>query len=170
MRAPLVATLFAGVVLFFTTSFAIGLFESPTPFPSVWTPIPAPLFICAFEGWPILGILACVTAFLAWNAPFFWLDDWTTEFEVPLRSWFLLAILIGASTIYYIAGWRYGVEYQGLDHCVKCAVVSAVYVALATLFLVAGMRTKNGLLCLIAHWWIFAWAYSYAFPYLGELP
>jgi hypothetical protein len=69
----------------------------------------------------------------------------------------------------FVAGWDYGLEYQGFDHTLKCALISAGLVLTSTALLGIAAWTNRFHVNVLGHAVLFYWIASYAFPYLGEL-
>ena len=159
-------TLTAGMTLLIPAS--LGLFL--TGVPTTLCPLPLLTTIPAFllSTWRLhyLATGLPVLLFFVWRPGFF-----HGESMVPKRSYVLLAILTVLSFVYFISGWRLGLQYQGVEYTRTVLIVNLGWVA-ALVF--AFVRTcRNGAsfrTSLFVHWMLFAWLAWYAFPYLGELP
>jgi hypothetical protein len=107
-----------------------------------------------------------VLLFFVWHRGLF-----RGEARIPLRSYALLAIVTVLSMVYFIAGWKLGLEYQGAEHTRFMCIVNVAWAAV--LMFAFGRAWKKGCsfrTSLFLHWMLFAWLAWYAFPYLGELP
>jgi hypothetical protein len=120
----------------------------------------------AFLFSPWLAVFAPVALFFAWNQAMF-----RGEAKIPRRSWVLLVVATALTVIWFVGGWRYGLEYQGLRHTRFVCAVNVIWLALLwTLFLATRKGPASFKLNLLLHWILFAWLAWYAFPWLGELP
>jgi hypothetical protein len=82
--------------------------------------------------------------------------------------WF--AATVAASAVWFVAGWRFGIGYQGRRHVLTCVGIGAV-ATLALLGLLAVNRSRpSPKSAVLFHFVLFCWLASYTFPYLGELP
>ena len=165
-RTSTVATIAAGVGLLFPASLGLFISGVPTklcPFPLL-TILPA-FALSAFR-LPYAAVLVPVLLFFVWHRGLF-----RGETRVPQRTYALLAIVSVLSTVYFIASWKLGLEYQGAEYTRAVCVVNATW---ATVLIFAFARTwKNDSsfkTSLFLQWMLFAWLAWYAFPYLGELP
>jgi hypothetical protein len=165
-RTSAVAAFAAGVGLLFPASLGLLIAGVPTklcPFPLL-TILPA--FVLSTWRLHYAAVLVPVLLFFVWHPGLF-----RGEARVPRRSYALLVILTVLSTVYFIAGWKLGLKYEGAEYT---RAVCFVNVAWATFLVFAFGRTwKNGSsfkTSLFLHWMLFAWLAWYAFPYLGELP
>jgi hypothetical protein len=141
----------------------IGLFS--TGGPTVLSPLPALTALPAMFGLAFGAMAVPSLLFFAWNPGLFRGDA-----KVPKRSYWLLGTAIILSPIWFVIGWKWGLQYQGVRYTyVVCAgnIVWAVF--LGVLF--AGFRNREASFKtnLLLHWALFAWLAWYAFPYLGEL-
>jgi hypothetical protein len=93
------------------------------------------------------------------------------ETKVPKRSYVLLGIAAVLSTVWFVAGWSYGLEYQGARHVwAVCVINIAWLLSLGVLFGRTWKAQASFGTNLFLHWLLFAWLAWFAFPYLGELP
>jgi len=93
------------------------------------------------------------------------------DIKVPRRSYVLLAVLTALSGLWFVGGWKLGLEYQGARYTHFVYTVNCVWVvSLWTMFIYSWNRTPSFGANLLLHWTMFAWLSWYAFPYLGELP
>lgn len=81
------------------------------------------------------------------------------------------ALVTVASMVWFGTGWHYGVEYQGYRYTLATALISLGFAAIAGGMLMR-WRTESLSLpfSLTINFLLFAWVFTYAFPYLGELP
>jgi hypothetical protein len=159
-------TILAGLLLALIASQSLGLW-----FPggaSIIAPLPLPLIWLAFasDGHFLLIIaLLPSLAFWLWSPGLF-----RGKATAPIRSVILLAIGGATSIVWFVGGWRYGLEYQGLAYNVSTALLSAVLAVLTGVLILRSRKAPSFTLNLIVHFVLFAWLITYAFPYLGELP
>ena len=97
--------------------------------PSLTSTYPVPLVLPAFFGVPRLLIaLAYGPCFALWSKRLF-----QGRPEIPRRSLVLLVISCLLSCIFFVAGWGFGVKYQGTTYvswCLGFAVAGAVVLVL----------------------------------------
>ena len=147
---------------------ALGLLLSggPTiisPFPLL-TVMPA-FFLANLHLWPA-GIVLPMLLFFVWNPGLF-----AGVSTVPKRSYVLLVAATLLDAFWFLAGWKWGLEYQGARHTQVVCIVNAAWIVFLGLSFVRSW--KGGIsfrYSLFLHWMLFAWLAWYAFPYLGELP
>jgi hypothetical protein len=89
---------------------------------------------------------------------------------LPMRLSFLLAVASALTIYLFIAGWEAGVRYQGAVYTEAMAGINLLFLAvLWTLWFALRRRPSKGgafAFAVLLHGWLF----SYAFPWLGELP
>jgi hypothetical protein len=159
-------TVIVGLALLIPASCGLLL----TGVPTILCPLPLLTIIPAFllSSWqlPYLATGVPVLLFFLWRPAFF-----RGAPEIPRRSYVLLGIVIVLSIVYFISGWRFGLEYEGGKYTRAVLIVN---VGWAAVLVFAFVRTwKKGAAfgtSLFVHWLLFAWLAWYAFPYLGELP
>jgi hypothetical protein len=156
-------------MIWYGNALALGMTGDGTP--TVRTPFPFPLLLFRFAGVP-LEVLAIVPAivFLAWQPRLFYVEVSRPHMPLPIRTWVLLVVVTVLSLLGFVAGWKYGLEYQGAHFTYSCAAISAALALTAAILAVIAARTKNYYVNVLAHATLFYWSSSYAFPYLGELP
>jgi hypothetical protein len=81
---------------------------------------------------------------------------------------FVLVAIASVGTFCY--GWRYGVEFQGREYTLSVALVSAGLGGAAAALLLKTRLTSSIAISVVANLLLFIWAFTYAIPYLGELP
>ena len=79
--------------------------------------------------------------------------------------------LVGTGSVaWFWGGWHFGIEYQGYQYTLDTAILSFLLAAVTAGTLYSSRRTGSLFLNVAANFLLFAWASTYAFPYLGELP
>jgi hypothetical protein len=165
-NAPRLTTFVAGLALLIPASLGLLIAGVPT----VFCPLPMVTIIPAFllSAWRLhyFAVIVPVLLFFVWNRGLF-----RGEAMIPRRSYFLLAGVIVLDILYFVSGWKFGLEYEGAEYT---RVVCVVNFAWATFLSLAFTRAWKGgssfTTSLFLHWMMFAWLAWYAFPYLGELP
>jgi hypothetical protein len=141
----------------------VGLFLSGVP--TVTCPLPILTVIPGFICGPPAVILPTLL-FFAWSPGLFRGDA-----KVPWRSYVLLAVLTALSGMWFVGGWKLGLQYQDARYTRLVCAVNCVWVAsLWAMFIYNWRRAPSFRANLLLHWIMFAWLSWYAFPYLGELP
>lgn len=161
-------TFVCGVALIAPAS--IGLLGSgvPTllcPLPTL-TVLPAFMLSNVFRNgfWAAIGLPTLL--FFGWHPGLF-----RGEAKVPKRSYVLFLIATVLSVVYFIASWKWGVQYQGVRYTQAVCALNAAWISLlGVAFARARKGTRSFEFSLFLHWMLFAWLGWYAFPYLGELP
>jgi hypothetical protein len=78
--------------------------------------------------------------------------------------------LVGAGSAWWFhEGWDFGIGYQGYQYTLDTAILSFLLAAATAATFLASRRTGSLLLNVGANFLLFAWASTFAFPYLGEL-
>lgn len=154
--APLIILLFVGGAVWLGSAITLVL--------SSW----AVFVFCGVPMWLVSLIPA--GAFLAWQPGVWQLKNTESSIPMPIRTWALLLVVSLLSLLNFVAGWEYGLQYQGIDHTRKCALISAGLALTSSTLLGIAARTKDFHLNVLGHAALFYWIASYAFPYLGELP
>jgi hypothetical protein len=163
---PAWLTLIAGCAL--TVLAWIGLFGSPTeslvsPWP-VLTYIPAFVLLTRFSvHMPWYSVLIPLLSFFAWNVSLF-----RGSARIPKRSWVLLSILTVLSVLHFVAGWGYGIMFQGREFTRMICGANLIWLALLWAGLYRWLRRPSFIGNLLFHWMVFAWLAWCAFPNLGE--
>jgi hypothetical protein len=161
-----VLTFVAGLALLIPASFGLLLAGVPT----ILCPLPLLTVIPAFvlSTWRLhyLAVGFPALLFFLWHPGFI-----RGAPQVPKRSYALLAILIVLSIIYFISGWQFGLQYQGLRYTRTVLIVNLGWAAvLVFAFVRTWQKEASFRASLFVHWMLFAWLAWYAFSYLGELP
>jgi hypothetical protein len=146
----------------------IGLFLRG--FPTILCPMPAltviPAFLLANAGLYRIAIAVPVVFFFLWNPHLL-----RGRAEIPKRTYFLFVTTILLSIIWFVGGWKYGLEYRGSSFTYSVCVVNALWIALLCLLFIRSWKRNSSFPSSLAlHWALFVWLAWYAFPYLGELP
>ena len=136
-------------------------------YPTAWTPMPALLLIPMFLLLLVhpMGALLLCAGFYFWCRPL--LRSPTT---FPKRALWAFLIVAFASVFWFIGGYDYGVRWEGFVYTrmmIRLDVMSAALVGASLIF---AWRVRSFVSVLIANFLIFAWALTYAFPSLGEMP
>jgi hypothetical protein len=148
-----------------------GLFLSGVP--TTLCPLPVLTITPAFildsgpQAFRFISVVVLIPAllFFAWNPGLFHGGQ-----RIPKRSFVLMAVLTALTVIWFIAGWKYGVEYQGRPYTYAICVVNIGWLMLLWVMFIRYRRGASFTGNLLFHWIMFAWLAWYAFPYLGELP
>jgi hypothetical protein len=135
--------------------------------PTILSPLPAltilPAFLLQLRN---VAMVIPMLLFFAWRPGLF-----LGEGEIPKRSYALLAVAIVLSIIWFVGGWKFGMEFQGARYTYAVCIVNLVWACVLALAFVANWKKESSFKTnLILHWLLFAWLAWYAFPYLGELP
>jgi hypothetical protein len=155
------------IVVALATAQGLGLLGGGSP--TIASPVPVPLAIPIFFGVPRFVVPAvCALLFLAWISPLLITGDPRPAF--PIRSWVLLGLVAGGSLYWYRMGWSYGLEFEGPEYTLWCAILSGTFFVSALLAAAAATRWRYRVLYVVAHTLAFCWASTYAFPWLGETP
>jgi hypothetical protein len=146
---------------------AIGLNDNG---PTILSPLPAltvlPAFILGFSHLWKAAIALPMLFFFVWLPGLFY-----GEGKIPKRSYGLLAGAIVLNVLWFIWGWKFGLDYQGAQYTFTVCIVNVTAVLfLAVAFYRNWGKESSFVTNLTLHWILFAWLAWYAFPYLGELP
>jgi len=90
---------------------------------------------------------------------------------VPWRrtaATFVVALM--GSVLVFAFGWGYGVEFEGRGYTLSVGVISAALGSVSLALLLLSRKSPSATLSVIANLLLFGWIFTYAFPYLGELP
>ena len=132
--------------------------------PSAGSPYSFAVVIPVFEGGKAFAVTVLPLAFLLWSVNLV-----AGETRLPIRSIALLLLLTFGCVAWFAAGWRYGVQYQGLELTAFWAAVNSVLISVMWLMAVRYRRKPSWYKTLLFHWVLFAWAAWCGFPWLGEL-
>jgi hypothetical protein len=89
---------------------------------------------------------------------------------VPIRSYVLWVAVTILSGTWIVAGWHYGLEYEGLEYTASCALFSVALSSLSAFALWRARTAPSFSSALVFQTLLFLWLASYALPYLGEIP
>jgi hypothetical protein len=104
--------------------------------------------------------------FLLWNPQLF-----RGQSEIPRRTYALFVGAILLNVVWFLGGWKFGLQYQGTRFTYSVCAINAVWILFLAVFLVRARKGSRSFAnSLASHWLLFAWLAWYAFPYLGELP
>ncbi len=112
-----------------------------------------------------LGSLPIPLSFIAWS--FHLLGG---QEEIPKRSGVAALVLVFLSAVFLLAGWSYGIQYQGITHTAAMCLFNLCFWIVLFLIHWANARQCSFATNLLFHWILFAWFGWVAFPWLGELP
>jgi hypothetical protein len=163
---PTRITLIAGFLLLIPAT--VGLFL--TGFPTLLCPLPfltvVPAFLLSTGHSQVAAVVVPTILFFAWNPGLF-----RGSSTMPKRTYTLFVIASVLSVIWFIRGWKYGLQYEGptFTHFI-CAVNIVWVVGLGVLLFLRQKVNPSFISNLAFHLLFFAWLGWYAFPYLGELP
>jgi len=136
--------------------------------PSLLAPFPTLTILVAFAlpaAFPWLAAVVPSIVFAAWNPALF-----QGEARVPRRSLALLVALTILTIVDFTVEWRGGMHYHGAQFTVGVFIANVVWLVVIWISFGRGVRRSSFFNNLLAHWLLFAWLASFAFPYLGELP
>ena len=157
------ATILTGVLIVVICLVTLGQVGSSLP--EVFVPASIILVIPQFLHVPLFVLPFCIVAlFWLWSYPLF-----GGAAHVPLRTTLLIPLVGALSLAYFVSNWRYGIKYQG-PVTVVFAALSATLALASLLTLALAKRAPSFRRSLVLHALLFAWALTYAFPYLGEWP
>jgi hypothetical protein len=159
-------TFIAGLGLLIPAS--MGLL--PLGVPRVLYPLPTltvlPAFFLANSHLWKAAVILPTLLFFAWNPRLCW-----GQAKVPNRSYGLFVVVTALSAVYFVANWKWGLQYQGIRYTHIVCIVNILWAAVLGLaFARSWNRPPSYGFNLFLHWMLFAWLAWYAFPYMGELP
>ena len=154
---------------------AAGVMSVSAGYPSVWQPLNLVVVVPAFylvalgpvpaPAVYLLASVPIVVFFCLWSLPLF-----SGSPQVPSRTVVLFLVLVVAVVLWFLAGWKYGVEYQSLRYAAPLALINTVWVLLLSWLLIRARKSPSFQSSLVFHTLMFVWAAWFAFPWLGELP
>lgn len=89
---------------------------------------------------------------------------------IPRRSAVTLFAFMVVNAAWFLLGWSYGIEYQGLSHVLYVAAWNVVFIGAALTLLLINSRTPRFEINLAFHGTVFVWLAWCALPWLGEMP
>jgi hypothetical protein len=159
-------TLISGMALLAPAS--IGQFL--TGVPTVFAPSPAlteiPGDLLDSRHLTVAAVTIPTLLFFAWHPALFKGSN-----IFPKRTYVLFTTVAVLNAIWFIGGWKFGLEYHGALYTYAVCAINIVWIAVLGTLLWR-YRTPNVSFTsnLVVHWLLFVWLAWYAFPYLGELP
>jgi len=90
--------------------------------------------------------------------------------SLPFRTVVLFCVLTAGSSVWFAAGWRRGMEWEGPAYTWGCLILNVLFVGIVLALGLTARRKPGFVTVLLTHWFLFVWAITYAFPYLGETP
>jgi hypothetical protein len=134
--------------------------------PSELYPLPVIVAIPALLGLGYAATAGPMLLFFLWNPGLF-----RGEVKVPKRSSVLLVIATVLSVPWFVAGWKYGLQFQGSRYNYSVLAINVAWLAGLWAMIARSRKVEPSFRAnLFLHWMLFAWLAWYAFPYLGELP
>lgn len=134
--------------------------------PTLATPLPYVFVGLLWSGIPVVGVAvgALLVPLLAFAVGL----RWGKAARILLALLYLTTA--AASFRWFSGGWVYGLKYQGTLHTSGTALLSVLLAAiLGSQLLLAWRRPSQNRLFAVT-FLLFFWIYTYAMPYLGELP
>lgn len=159
-------TLISSLLLLIPAS--VGLFLTGTP--TLLCPLPCltvvPAFLLSGIHLEHAAVVIPAILFFAWNPSLF-----RGSSTIPKRTYLLFVFATVLSVIWFIGGWKYGLQYQGPTYThLICALNVAWIAGLGVLLFRLRKLDPSFASNLAFHLLLFTWLGWYAFPYLGELP
>jgi len=141
----------------------VGMFL--TGGPTVLGPLPAltviPTFALGIPATPVPTLL-----FFAWNPALF-----KGSVTMPKRTYWLFIAAAVLNAVWFAAGWKFGLHYQGATYTYSVCAINVAWIAILGTILMRSHKANLSFASnIFAHWLLFAWLAWFAFPYLGELP
>jgi glucan phosphoethanolaminetransferase (alkaline phosphatase superfamily) len=147
--------------------------------PTIWSPLPLINVIFGFmvAATPLNGAdvplrtlwLSAVAALPITLAFIAWSKEPILRGAIPRRSIVLLAVVIAASLLFFVAGWSHGVQWQGFRHTAALAAINATFGLVPVAALLKHRSSLAPGSSLVFHGALFLWLTWFAFPWLGEL-
>ena len=153
-------------------------FPVPAWFASVFTVAPVEKFWYSLpdaqrQTWLYdIAVTAAEAVYPALLATWFWL--WTrplrrgTTIPWPRTAVFVVLSAL-ASLTWYAVGWRWGTEYQGRSTVIAYLLANVVWLGIATASIRFSSTHASWWANLAAHFALFTWVVTIAFPWLGEM-
>jgi hypothetical protein len=138
--------------------------------PNLLSPYPAltvlPAFVLSSLHLWAAAVIVPTLFFLLWNPGLF-----RGEGKIPRRSLGLLIVAVALTVIWFVAGWKDGLHYQGAKYIYAVCIVNIAWVILLGAMFARYWKSESSFrVSLVLQWLVFVWLAWYAFPYLGELP
>ena len=152
-----IALTVAGALLLVPISWRIFTLTQPA--------VPIPFVLPLLLGLPpSLAVGFPSVIFCLWCQPFF--RGGLVPAHRTMVAFVLVALL---STVVFGLGWHDGFKYQEASFTIRAAIISFGGAALVLLMLALSRRTSSFPLQFATNFVLFAWVFTYALPYLGEL-
>jgi hypothetical protein len=90
--------------------------------------------------------------------------------EMPRRTFVGLAMLTLLTVLWFVGGWGYGLQSQGLDYVIAVALANGLALYICWRLAIDARRKVSFEATLFAHASVALWLTWMAFPWLGELP
>jgi hypothetical protein len=136
-------------------------------YPAAWTPMPALLLIPMI----LLLLVHPTGAMLLSVAFYFWCRPLpSSPTIVPKRTLWAFLVVAVASIAWFLGSYDYGVRWEGVQYTNLMIRLDVISGAIVGASLLLAQRVRSFSFVLIANFLIFAWALTYAFPSLGEMP
>ena len=134
--------------------------------PTVLYPFPGLVVVPALFGLGIAAVVVPVLTFFVWNPGLFQGNS-----SIPKRSYLLLATATLLSVLWFVIGWKDGMDFQGKKYGYSVLTINGGWLTLLWLMFVHNRKSKKSFHAnLLLHWILFVWLAWYAFPFFGELP
>jgi hypothetical protein len=135
--------------------------------PAMYSPFPLLVIFPALLGFPVpliaagTGVLFALTQIAHFKG--------APKPNPNLGFTIALALTTALTTLAIIAGWSYGLRYQGLAYCVVVTIANILFACASwTLWWAARTPARYRVQVLFA-FTLFAWIFWYALPYMGEV-
>ncbi len=132
------ATTMGGLGLLIPSAMGLLITGYPTilhPFPAI-TVLPA-FFLASAHLW-MVGVAVPVVIFFLWNPRLS-----HGETRIPKRSYILLAVAVFLSIIWFVFGWRFGLQYQGPTYTHWVCAINAAWIAILAVSIVRCQRANR---------------------------
>ena len=138
----------------------------PKALPDELYPLPGVVGIPALFGLGYASTVIPTLLFFLWNPGLV-----RGAVKIPKRSFALLVITTLLSVPWFIAGWKYGLRFQGSRYTYSVLAINVSWLAGLWTMIARRWNVEPSFRAnLFFHWVLFAWLAWYAFPNLGELP
>lgn len=136
-----------------------------TNWPQPWAPLPVVSTILIWRSEQMIAYGYGALLFMIWCAHLA-----LGRTGVPKRSRVLFYVLGALSLIIYAAGWKYGLQYEGVIYSVSVTIINVLIIA--SLFFLQRRAAADTAFSpgYLFHVLLFVWLVTYWCPYLGELP
>ena len=145
----------------------IAWFSVSSNVPAYYSPFPLLVILPVFFDCPVSLVSAGAGCAFALTQ----LAHFRAAPKKSLNVGFTIALVLTTllTTVSIVAGWSYGIEYQGLRYCVVVTIANALFTfANWGLWWVAQTAGRSRAQVVFA-FTLFAWMFWYALPYMGEI-